>query len=51
MRVWFMAEELKLSLEEELEKCKKTNEEYLNGWKRAKADYMNLERQMASMRH
>lgn len=32
--------------EGELEVCKKAAEEYLNGWKRAKADYMNLERQM-----
>lgn len=26
----------------ELEACKKQAEEYLNGWKRAKADYINL---------
>ncbi len=32
--------------EGELEVCKKQAEEYLNGWKRAKADYMNLERQV-----
>lgn len=27
---------------DELEVCKKQAEEYLNGWKRAKADYINL---------
>ena len=30
----------------ELEKCKKQAEEYLNGWKRAKADYLNLKKDM-----
>lgn len=30
----------------ELEKCKKHAEEYLNGWKRAKADYLNLKKEM-----
>lgn len=30
---------------EELEKCKKQAEEYLNGWKRAKADYLNLKKE------
>ncbi len=29
-------------LEQEIERLKKENEEYLNGWKRAKADYVNL---------
>jgi molecular chaperone GrpE len=29
------------SLEEQLEECKKQSEEYLNGWKRARADYLN----------
>lgn len=32
--------------ESELEKCKKQSEEYLNGWKRAKADYLNLKKDM-----
>jgi len=31
-----------ISLEQEIERLKKENEEYLNGWKRAKADYANL---------
>ena len=30
----------------ELEKCKKQADEYLNGWKRAKADYLNLKKDM-----
>jgi len=30
----------------ELGKCKKQAEEYLNGWKRAKADYLNLKKEM-----
>ncbi len=29
-------------LKQELEACKKQAEEYLNGWKRAKADYINF---------
>lgn len=29
----------------ELEECKKTSEEYLNGWKRAKADLINYKRE------
>jgi len=29
----------------ELEVCKKQAEEYLNGWKRAKADYLNLKKE------
>jgi len=28
--------------QQEIEQLKKENEEYLNGWKRAKADYVNL---------
>ncbi len=39
-------EELKKSLEEE----KKKAEEYLNGWKRAKADYLNLEKKTVEER-
>ncbi|PIP17994.1 MAG: nucleotide exchange factor GrpE [Parcubacteria group bacterium CG_4_10_14_0_8_um_filter_35_7] len=31
-------------LKKELEKTKKQAEEYLNGWKRARADYINLKR-------
>jgi molecular chaperone GrpE (heat shock protein) len=42
-----MADEPKVTIEAELEACQKQSEEYLNGWKRAKADYMNLERQVA----
>lgn len=33
-------------LEEELEKVKKQAKEYLEGWKRAKADYLNREREI-----
>lgn len=32
----------------ELEKLKKQNDEYLNGWKRAKADYINLKKETES---
>lgn len=32
-------------LKKEIEELRKTNEEYLAGWKRAKADYANLEAQ------
>jgi molecular chaperone GrpE len=32
-------------LESELEKIKKQNEEHLNGWRRAKADYLNLKKE------
>ncbi|OIP76240.1 nucleotide exchange factor GrpE [bacterium (Candidatus Moisslbacteria) CG12_big_fil_rev_8_21_14_0_65_36_11] len=39
-------ERLKKNLEEE----KKRTEEYLNGWKRAKADYLNLEKKMVEER-
>lgn len=31
-------------LKKELEICQKKSDEYLNGWKRAKADYINLKR-------
>ena len=31
-------------LKQELAICQKKSEEYLNGWKRAKADYINLKR-------
>ena len=31
-------------LEEQLAECQKQCEEYLNGWKRAKADYMNYKK-------
>lgn len=31
-----------IELEKQLEECKKQNEEYLNGWKRARADYLNF---------
>ncbi|MBI2634968.1 MAG: nucleotide exchange factor GrpE [Parcubacteria group bacterium] len=32
----------------EIENLKKQAEEYLNGWKRAKADYLNLKKEMES---
>jgi len=31
-------------LQEELDLCKKKRDDYLNGWKRAKADYINLKK-------
>ncbi len=34
----------KQNLEKELEKLKQENEEYLNGWKRAKADFINYKK-------
>jgi len=34
-------------LREELKKCLAEREEYLNGWKRARADYANLEKEEA----
>lgn len=34
--------------ENELEKIKKQAQEYLDGWKRAKADYLNLKKEMES---
>lgn len=33
------------TLKTELDNCKKQAEEYLNGWKRAKADYINLKKE------
>ena len=41
-----MDEPQKANTQAELEVCKKQAEEYLNGWKRAKADYINFERQV-----
>ncbi len=38
-------EEKKDAALSELEVCKKQAEEYLNGWKRAKADYLNLKKE------
>ncbi|MEK7122913.1 MAG: nucleotide exchange factor GrpE [Patescibacteria group bacterium] len=38
------------SLEEELAECKKQCEEYLNGWKRAKADYINYKNETEKRR-
>lgn len=32
-------------LQKELEECKKQSEEYLAGWKRAKADYLNFKKE------
>jgi len=40
------ADELK-RLKEELEKSEKEKEEYLNGWKRAKADFINYQKDEA----
>ena len=38
-----MEEEIK-KIEEKLAECQKQSEEYLNGWKRAKADFINLKK-------
>lgn len=46
-----MEEENKTTEENnELEACKKQAEEYLNGWKRAKADYINLKNETDAAR-
>jgi len=41
-----MAEKNKIENTEDIETIKKQSEEYLNGWKRAKADYLNLKKEM-----
>lgn len=41
-----MADKDSKKLQEELEQLKKQAQEYLNGWKRAKADYLNREREI-----
>ncbi len=41
-----MADELIEITQEELEKFKAQADEYLNGWKRAKADFVNYQKQM-----
>ncbi len=41
-----MNEENKIENTEDIETIKKQAEEYLNGWKRAKADYLNLKKEM-----
>ena len=33
------------ALKEKLEKCEKQNQEYLDGWKRAKADFLNYKKE------
>ena len=35
-------------LREELKACRKEKEEYLTGWQRAKADYINLQKELSS---
>lgn len=35
-------ENIVMELEKKLEECQKQSEEYLNGWKRARADYLNF---------
>ena len=40
-----MDEEIKKPIESELEKVTKERDEYLEGWKRAKADYLNYKRE------
>ena len=41
-----MDEENKIENTEDMETIKKQADEYLNGWKRAKADYLNLKKDM-----
>ena len=38
-------------LQEELKVCRKEKEEYLTGWQRAKADYVNLQKELESHHH
>jgi len=45
-----MSDEEMAKLKQELEEAKKKAEEYLNGWKRAKADYLNREREIEKER-
>lgn len=40
-----MDDTMKQNIEEELAQCEKEREEYLNGWKRAKADFVNYQRE------
>ena len=40
-----MADELDLKKDDELKKCQAERDEYLNGWKRARADYANFEKE------
>ncbi|MEA3399119.1 MAG: nucleotide exchange factor GrpE [Patescibacteria group bacterium] len=37
-------------LREDLKVCRKEKEEYLTGWQRAKADYINLQKELDSIR-
>lgn len=37
-------------LREELKVCRKEKEEYLTGWQRAKADYINLQKELGEIR-
>jgi molecular chaperone GrpE len=46
----FKKEEGVENLKAELGACKKQAEEYLNGWKRAKADYINLKNETEAAR-
>ncbi|MBI2633212.1 MAG: nucleotide exchange factor GrpE [Parcubacteria group bacterium] len=38
------------AIAQEFEQCKKERDEYLNGWKRAKADYLNQEKEFVKER-
>lgn len=40
-------EDIVMELEKRLEECQKQSEEYLNGWKRARADYLNFRNEEA----
>ena len=37
-------------LKKELKDCQQERQEYLNGWQRAKADYMNLKKELEEAR-
>ena len=44
------AKDITKKLREELKVCRKEKEEYLTGWQRAKADYVNLQKELDSTR-
>ena len=47
-KVASLEKELK-KLKEELKKCQKEKEDYLNGWKRERADFLNYQKQQKEM--
>lgn len=44
------AKDITKKLREELKACQKEKEEYLTGWQRAKADYINLQKELELVR-